>query len=334
MDKYSPPFTITNEMLSLVSSIMEKVGKIDSFNNLYKYPMLRKQNRIKSIHSSCAIEANSLSLNQVTDVINGVQIVGPLKDIIEVQNAIEAYSQIEKTNPLKEEQLLSIHHLFGKNIVSNAGNYRTGNEGVFDEQGNVVFIAPPPNMVSALMSDLFTWVNSEYKNISPLILSSVFHYEFVFIHPFSDGNGRTARFWQTALLGKWKEIFYWLPIENQIHKYQSEYYQAISQSHSEGTSNVFIIFMLRMIDKTFQELIEDTNQIDYSISIYLSKLLNHLKGGVWYTSNQILELLGLKSKETLRKNYLNPAIENHLLVLEFPEKPTSKNQRYKITRNW
>ncbi|MEA5061020.1 MAG: Fic family protein [Erysipelotrichaceae bacterium] len=332
MNNYFPPFTITNEMISLISSIMEKVGKVDSYSNLSKYPVLRKQNRIKSIHSSCAIEANSLSFEQVTSVINGAKVIGPQKDIIEVQNAVDAYNQIEKVNPLEEGQIKTIHYLFGKNIIRDAGKYRTINEGVSDEQGNVVFVAPPPSMVPSLMNNLFSWMNKESNSINPLILSSIFHYEFVFIHPFSDGNGRTARFWQNALLGKWKSIFYWLPIENQIHKYQSEYYNAISKSHSDGNSNAFIVFMLGVIDKTFNELISDAKQLDHSISIYLEKLLNVLKTGIWYTSNQILDSLDLKSKETLRKNYINPAVENGLMILEFPDKPTSKNQRYKIIR--
>lgn len=332
MEKYVPPYSITNEMLSLVSSIMEKIGKIDCFDNLNNLPILRKQNRIKSIHSSCAIEANSLSLDQVTDVINGVKVIGPAKDILEVQNAIEAYNKILEINPLKENELKHIHYLFTKNIVENPGEYRTGNEGVSDEKGNVVFIAPPPTRVQTLMSELFTWVNSEYKNISPLILSSIFHYEFVFIHPFRDGNGRTARFWQNALLGKWKSIFYWIPVENKIRQYQDDYYRAISNSHVTGNSNQFIVFMLKMIDNTLDDLIIDSNEISHSLSIYIEKLQKSLKINVWYTSNKILELLNLKSKKTLRKNYLDPAIEEGLLILEFPDKPTSRNQRYKLIK--
>jgi len=327
MDRYVPPFTINNEMISLVSYVMEKIGKIDSFDNLSKYPILRKQNRIKSIHSSCAIEANSLSLDQVSDVINGRKVIGPLKDILEVQNAIEAYKKIESIDPLKEDDLKEIHFEFEKNIIQTPGQYRTGNEGVSDENGNVIFIAPPPNMVPSLMTNLFKWISKEYKNISPLILSCVFHYEFVFIHPFEDGNGRTARFWQNALLGKWKSIFYWLPIENQIQKYQNDYYLAISKSHVDGNSNAFITFMLKMIDKTLDELISDTKTINNSI--YVDKLISVLKKNFWYTSNQILDLLNIKSKETLRKNYLNPAIMSGFVILEFPDKPTSRNQRYK-----
>lgn len=332
MEKYYPPFKITNEMLSLVASIMEKIGKVDSFNNLDKLPILRKQNRIKSIHSSCAIEANSLSFDQVQDVINGINVVGPQKDIIEVQNAIEAYEEIENVNPFDEEELKRIHFIFGKNVVKNPGKYRSGNEGVSDENGNIVFVAPQPNLVPIHMSNLFAWMKKEFKTVNPLILSSVFHYEFIFIHPFSDGNGRTVRFWQNAILGKWKPIFYWLPIENKIQQYQEDYYKAISMSHLNGESTAFIVFMLKMIDQTFSDLLSDAFDYGNSTSLYIKKLLENLKPYIWYTSNDILKVLGLKSKEALRKNYLGPAIKKELIILEFPDKPTSKNQRYKLVR--
>ena len=332
MEKYTPPFKLNNEMLSLVASITEKIGRVASLEDLKKYPVLRKQNRIKSIYSSCSIEQNSLSVDQVTDVINGVRVVGPVKDIVEILNAYKAYEKIDKVNPFKEDDLKEIHYIFGNEVVLNPGKYRTGNEGVTDENGNVVFVAPPPNIVPSHMEKLFAWTKSEFRNINPLILSSVFHYEFVFIHPFSDGNGRTARFWQNALLGKWKPIFYWLPIENQIKKHQDDYYKAISQSNIDGESTVFILFMLKMIDKSLTELIINVDAADKSFSIYQRKMLNILSKNIWYTANQILELLHLKIKEALIKNYLDPAIKNGLVILEFPEKPTSKNQRYKIVK--
>lgn len=329
MEKSKPPFTISNEMLSLVSSIMEKIGNISSFDALSILPVLRKQNRIKSVQSSCAIEANSLSLNQVTDIINGKVVIGPEKDIIEIRNALKAYDELERINPFSIDELKRVHKILGTFIIDSAGEFRRVNEGVADENGEVIFIAPPPKMVSSLMLDLFTWCEDNYKTINPLILSSVFHYEFLFIHPFTDGNGRTARLWQTALLSKWKPVFRWIPVENYIKKHQEEYYQAISKSHANGDSNAFIIFMLRMIDITLNNLIKDTNHGLNSNSIYVRKLLDAMPEGIWLTSNEILEVLDLKSKETLRKNYLDPAINDGLIVIEIPDKPTSRNQRYK-----
>ena len=221
-----------------------------------------------------------------------------------------------------------MHGIIGAGVVNSAGSFRTGNEGVKDENDNVVFIAPPPHLVDGLMSDLLSWLKKNKDSINPLILSSIFHYEFVFIHPFSDGNGRTVRFWQTAILGKWNKVFYYLPIENHIKDHQDDYYKAISSSHIDGNSNAFVIFMLKMIDSSLEELIKNTSVYSED-SIYVKKLLSIMPIENWLTANEIMDLLGLKSKETLRKNYLNPAIEKGYLILEYPDKPTSKNQRYK-----
>lgn len=328
MEKYEPPFVLTNEIMNLVSTIMEKIGKINVFNELDKLPILRKQNRVQSIHASCAIEANSLSLDQVNDVINGKKVYGPQKDILEIKNVVKAYNYIESVNPYSKKELLKIHGFIGSGVVENPGHFRTGNEGVRDENGNVVFIAPPPHLVNGLMTGLLNWAKNNKDKINPLVLSSIFHYEFVFIHPFSDGNGRTVRFWQTAILGKWNKVFYYLPIENHIKEHQDDYYEAISQSHINGDSNPFVVFMLKMIDSSLEELMKNTaSYLDNSI--YTKKLLSLMPVGVFLTANEIMDLLQLKSKETLRKNYLNPVIKEGYVVLEYPSKPTSKNQRYK-----
>lgn len=328
MEKYERPFVITNEMLNSVSEIMEIIGRIGALDNLSRFPTLRKQNRVRSIHSSCYIEANSLSFDQVQDIINGKTVIGPEKDIIEIKNAIKAYDEMETINPFSITDLKRIHGIVGKDVIKNAGEFRTGNEGVTDENGNVVFIASPPELVNGLMIDLLKWCKENYKTINPLILSSIFHYEFVFIHPFRDGNGRIARLWQTCLLGKWKDVFYYLPIENYIKDHQDDYYKAISDSHIAGNSNPFVVFMLKMIKDALSDLTEATS-ISGGDSIYVKRLLSVMPFGVYLTSIEILGLLNLKSKETLRKNYLDPAINNGQIVLEYPDKPTSKNQRYK-----
>ena len=327
MEKYEPPFVITNEMLNIVSEIMEIIGRIGVTDNLNRFPVLRKQNRVRSIHSSCFIEANSLSLNQVQDIINGKTVIGPEKDIVEIKNAIKAYDEMETINPFSIKDLKRIHGIVGRDVVKNAGEFRTGNEGVKDENGNIVFIAPPPELVNGLMTNLLKWCKQNFKAINPLILSSVFHYEFVFIHPFRDGNGRTARLWQTCLLGKWKDVFYYLPIENYIKDNQEDYYKAISASHIAGNSNPFIVFMLKMIKNALNDLTKDTT-ISSDDSIYVKKLISVMPYGVYLTASEILDLLNLKSKETLRKNYLDPAISSGQIILEYPDKPTSKNQRY------
>lgn len=328
MEKYVPPFTITNKMLGLVGSIMEKVGKLDNFNNLNKMPILRINNRIYSIHSSLAIEANSLSFNQVKDVINGKTVIGNRKEIQEVKNAYKAYELMKDINPYNINDLLKVHGVMTFITVEESGVFRKGGEGIFDENGNCIFIAPKPEYVETLMNNLFTWMKDSEENIHPLILSSIFHYEFVFIHPFSDGNGRTARLWQNIILSKWKEIFEYVPIELQIKKYQEEYYRAIHNCNKKANSDEFIEFMLDMIDKELENLIESTGKEITHISRFVTKLLDVMDYNIPMSALEIMGKLGLKSKDSFRNNYLNPALEKGLIKMTIPDKPTSKNQMY------
>lgn len=327
MKTYSPPFSITNEMVSLVSDISDKLGQINNYKDFESKPHLRRNNRIKSIHSSLAIEANSLSVDEVRAVVNGKAVIGPQKEIQEVKNAYNAYEQIGNFDPYSISDLKHIHGILTKFLVDESGTFRCGEEGVFDGD-RCIFMAPPAHLVSQLMDDLFDWMNRERQNIHPLILSSVFHYEFVFIHPFSDGNGRMARLWQTALLYRWKSVFQYLPIESYIHKYQSEYYNAISQCHVAGNSDTFIVFMLTMINNTLSETVQQTSGLSAADSQYIKRLLDIMKFGEAYSSKQLMELLDLKSKENFRKIYLNPAIEAGLVAMSIPGKPTSRNQTY------
>ena len=213
MKKYEPPFTITNIMLDRISSIMKKIGKLDNYKDLNKMPVLRRNNRIKSIHSSLAIEANSLSINQVKDIIDGKVVIGPKNEIQEVQNAYDAYLKMNEVNPFSIKDLKKIHGILTYLILEDSGNFRNGGEGVFDENGNCIFVCPPPEQVDILMNQLFNWMKTKKDEIHPLILSSIFHYEFVFIHPFKDGNGRTARLWQNVILLNWEPLFEYIPIE-------------------------------------------------------------------------------------------------------------------------
>ena len=327
MSKYIPPFDITNAMLEYVSSIMENVGKLSNYTNLSKMPVLRRNNRIKSIHSSLAIEANSLSLNQVKDVINGKIVLGPQKEIQEVKNAYKAYEEIKNYNQYDIKELKRAHGILTYLTVEESGEFRNGEEGVFDGD-KCIFMAPPAKNVPNLMNDLFSWMNDNKDNVNPLILSSVFHYEFVFIHPFSDGNGRTARLWQNVILSNYKEIFEYLPIESSIKKYQDEYYKTIDYCNKEGNSNKFIEFMLRMINETLEEVINNSYDIIIQANSYIAKLLDIMEYNIAMTSKEIMNKLGLKSKETLRANYLDPAIKEGLIKLTIPDKPTSKNQMY------
>ena len=327
MENYIPPYEISNKMIDYVAKIMEKVGKMDNFTNLNRMPILRRNNRINSIHSSLAIEANSLSINQVKDVINGKLVIGPQKEIQEVKNAYNAYDKINEINPYSIKDLKKLHGIMTFLTVDESGEFRKGNEGVFDGE-KCIFMAPKPEFVDSLMNQLFNWMKKSKEKVHPLILSSIFHYEFVFIHPFSDGNGRMARLWQNILLSHWKEIFEYVPIESQIKKYQDKYYKVINNCNKNGNSNEFIEFMLQMINEVLEQLLETINKEIFHISIYVSKLLDIMDYNIPMSSNEIMDKLSIKSKETLRANYIDPAIENGLIKMTLPDKPTSKNQMY------
>ena len=328
MNNYIPPFDITNVMLDRISSIMKKIGKLDNYKDLDKMPILRRNNRIKSIHSSLAIEANSLSFNQVKDIIDGKTVIGPQDEIQEVKNAYEAYKLIKEVNQYSIKDLKKVHGVMTYLTVNESGVFRKGNEGVFDENGNCIHVCPPPKQVDNLMNQLFKWMKDNDGTIHPLIMSSVFHYEFVFIHPFADGNGRTARLWQNVLLSNWEEIFEYVPIESQIKKYQEEYYTSIANCDYKGDSTEFIEFMLKMIDETLEDLMNSTSVQANHVSSYVNKLLNVMEPGVSMSTSELMEKLNMKSRISFRENYLIPALENGLIKMTDPDKPTSKNQMY------
>lgn len=324
---YIPPYHITDKILSFVAEISEKIGKITERTNLDSKPHLRKNNKIKSIHSSLAIEANSLSLDEVRDVINGRTVLGKQKEIQEVKNAYAAYGEIGRFDIYSINELKRLHGIMTKYTVEESGNFRRGEEGVFNGD-KCIFMAPPASLVPEQMQSLFDWMNKEKDTVHPLILAAVFHYEFVFIHPFSDGNGRMARLWHTAILTAWKPMFEFIPIESQIEKFQEGYYNAIAQCHIDGESTVFIEFTLEQISTVLNEILNSAKYSSDNLSEYVKRLLTIMEYDTPYTANAILSLLNLKSKETLRKNYLNPAIQNGLVTMTLPDKPNSRNQRY------
>ena len=327
MGEYKPPFTITNKILSYVSSISEKIGRITAISSLEAKPHLRRNNRIKSIHSSLKIEANSLTLGQVRDVINGRTVLGEQKEIQEVENAYTAYEHLSEIDPYNIQHLKQFHGIMTKYLVEESGKFRIGEEGVFNGE-ECIFMAPPARFVAQLMDELFTWMKAAQGEVHPLILSSVFHYEFVFVHPFSDGNGRMARLWHTAILSKWKPVFEYIPIESQIEKFQDDYYEAISRCHAAGESTIFIEFMLSQIDKILDDISDQISEKSEYLSESVQKLLEVMEYDVPYTSNALMEKLGLKAKEGFRRNYLQPAIEMNLVRMTIPDKPNSRNQRY------
>ncbi|MCD8198415.1 MAG: Fic family protein [Lachnospiraceae bacterium] len=254
--------------------------------------------------------------------------MGEQKEIQEVKNAYAAYELLDEINPWSIEDLKRFHGIITKYVVEESGIFRRGEEGVFHGD-QCIFMAPPARMVPQLMEDLFGWMEESQNSIHPLILSCVFHYEFVFIHPFADGNGRIARLWQTAILSKWKPVFAYIPLESQIERFQEEYYAAIARCHVEGKSNAFIEFMLSQIDRILDEVAVQIDEEGAQMSEYVRKLLGVMEYNIPYTGKTLMDRLNLKSRETFRRNYLHPAMEQGLVTMTVPDKPNSRNQRYR-----
>lgn len=246
---YIPPFTVSSEAINLIAEISAQIERYAIRLEQEDGLRLRKVNRIKTIHSSLAIEGNRLSEGQVSDLIDGKNVVAPLKEIQEVKNAIKTYEMYPTLDAFKEKDLLKAHGVMMQALVEDAGCYRRGGVGVFGEKG-MVHLAPPAERVPILMHDLFDWLKHAKDNL--LIRSCVFHYEFEFIHPFIDGNGRMGRLWQSLILGKLHPLFAHLPVENMVYSNQQQYYNAISASSKAGESGPFINFMLSEIYKTLK----------------------------------------------------------------------------------
>ena len=299
---YTPPFTVTDEILHLVSEISEQIGTLNALlGERMPSPMLRKENQIKTIHSSLAIEHNSLSLQQVTDVIDGKHVLGAPNEIQEVKNALQAYQLMLQLDAFSETDLLRAHSLMMTDLVDNAGHYRKGSVGVFDGD-KCIHVAPSADRVPTLMAELFAWVKETKTH--PLISSCVFHYEFEFIHPFMDGNGRMGRYWQTLLLSRWKGIFAWLPVETIVKKYQQEYYKAIAQSDAKGDSTDFIVFMLKCILQTISEQRKVTDNVGINVGVNVGineqRVLDALRADASLSAVKIGQLLGITTRQAER----------------------------------
>lgn len=254
MRNQKPPFEITNQIISDVAEIAELMGKFSVTNQLSTNPTLRRGNRIRTIHGSLAIEQNTLSLEQVTAVLDGKQVLAPPKDIAEVKNAYEIYERLDQLDPYSVDDLLTAHGILTRGLVEESGQFRSRPVGVVDSQGNILHFGTLPQYVPDLVMELLEWVKT--SQVHMLIRSCVFHYELELIHPFADGNGRVGRLWHTLLLSRWNPVFAWLPVESIIHDRQQEYYAAINASNDAGESTVFIEFMLSAIKASITEAME------------------------------------------------------------------------------
>jgi Fic family protein len=261
MEPYAPIFTITPEILNFAYEIAADLERIDIIREKALTLQLRKENRIKTIHSSLWIEANSLTLEQVTDIVDGKRVTGPQKDILEVRNAIVAYDELLERNPYNSDDLLKQHDLLMRGLITDAGKYRNKSVGVFN--GNVpVHIAPPHHNVPFLVKQLLDWTKN--AKLPQVVKNCIFHYEFEYIHPFSDGNGRMGRMWQTLLLYQENPVFAWLPVESIIAHNQQEYYRALRRSTYHNDSGIFSQFMLSAIKEVTAEFKEkyQNNEIE------------------------------------------------------------------------
>lgn len=297
-DNYTPPFTTTESITNLIIEIAELTGKISLSDKLSRNPKLRRENRIRSIHSSLAIERNSLTMDQVSDIIDGKRVLGPPQDIREVKNAYEAYEILTQLNPYSIKDLLKAHKVMMADLVKKSGTFRGKGVGVYAGT-ELIHAGTPPQYVPDLMRQLFTWLKE--SKLHPLVKSCIFHYEFEFIHPFADGNGRLGRLWHTLILAKWREFFLWIPIETMIHERQDAYYQALNASNTAGESTFFVEFSLKVIRDLLLELSEnDTGGESIQYNSTEDKILALLRQNERHSAKSLASELGISERQVQR----------------------------------
>ena len=315
-----PPYRITTDILSRVAEIAEAVGRAEAAG-LSQDLRLRRINRIRSIQGSLAIEGNILTEEQISTILDGKPVVAPPRDVQEARNAIKAYERYERWNPASEADLLTAHEILMTGLVDAPGHYRHSRVAVMGPDG-IQHVGPPAARVPSLMAELLAWLRRTDEH--PLIASSVFHYEFEFIHPFEDGNGRMGRLWQTLILTGWKALFAHVPVESLVRARQSDYYQAIRDSSSQGGRTPFVAFMLDTILAAVR-----TPQEAPHVSPQVRRLLSVLAGEM--SRRDILHALGLSDRKSLRERYLSPALRDGYVEMTRPDAPNAPNQRYRLT---
>ncbi len=336
-----PPYTITSTILDLAERIGEAIGRVEG-SAARANLRLRRVNRIRTIQGSLAIEGNTLTEEQISTILEGKPVVAPLREIQEIRNAIKVYERFPRWNVAKEADLLDAHEILMAGLLDAPGHYRRGGVAV-GGAGGIQHLGPPADRVPHLMSNLLSWLGDTGEH--PLIAGSVFHYEFEFIHPFEDGNGRLGRFWQTLILTRWKSLFADVPVESLIHTRQGEYYHAVRESSAAGESTPFIVFMLEAIfeavrdfsasdqagDQATDQVSDQVgDQVDDQVSDQVARLLTELRNGPKGTT-ELMAALGLSHRPTFRNNYIRPALSAGLVEMTLPESPTAKNQKYRLT---
>lgn len=321
---YVSPFTITSAILSIVVEIGEMIGRLSVLDLFTQNLRLRRINLIKTIHGSLAIEGNTLTEEQITAILEGKKVIAPIREIQEVRNAIKVYELFEQWIPHMKADMLNAHRILLTGLLDAPGAFRTGGVGVM-AGSTIIHLAPPANRVPFLMSDLFEWIRA--TDLHPLITSSIFHYEFEFIHPFEDGNGRIGRLWQTLILSKWNPVFAHVPVESLVYDHQGEYYKALNKSTENGESSVFVEFMLRTILEALNT--RPTPEVAPEVTPEVKRMLVSMTREM--TRKQIQEKLGLKDEKHFREAYQQPAVALGLIEMTIPDKPNSRLQKYRIT---
>jgi len=313
-----------------VAAISEQLATLSAIGALTAEslsPQLRRENRIRTIHASLAIENNTLSLEQVTAIIDGKPVIAPPRDIQEVRGAVAVYEKLDTWMPHSMKDLLAAHALLMHDLVSNPGKFRTGGVGIFQGK-KVVHMAPPADLVHGHLEKLLQWLENTDEH--PLITSCVFHYEFEFIHPFDDGNGRMGRLWQTLILSKWKPVLAYMPVETIVRNRQNDYYASLGQADAQGEATVFIEFMLQALHDALVEF-SVTDQVSVQVSDQVRRLLTALSQGE-RSVIVLMQTLGLRHAPSFRKSYLAPALDAGLIARTQPDAPRSPTQRYKLTQ--
>lgn len=327
MKAYQPPLTLTPVMLGLVAEISEQVGRLTALKDGPLTPQLRRGNRIRTIQASLAIENNTLSLEQVTAVLEGKRVLGLPREIQEVRNAFAAYEAMPAWQPYSAADLLNAHAVLMQGLIDDAGQWRQGGVGIYRGE-QLVHMAPPASRVASLMTDLLSWLGA--TELHPLLASCVFHYEFEFIHPFADGNGRMGRLWQTLLLSQWRPVLAYLPVETVIRDRQDAYYGALSAADRAGEATPFVEFMLDALTVALGET-EQTDQVSDQATDQVKRLLKALTDSPPLKAGELMQQLGLTHRPTFRSNYLNPALEAGWVEMTDPSSPRSPVQKYRLT---
>jgi Fic family protein len=320
---YHPPCTFTPAILNRVAEIAERVGRLAVRLEAERDLRLRRINRIRSIRGSLAIEGNTLSEAQITAILDGKRVMAPPREIQEARNALKAYELLSDWVPAREADLLAAHRTLMAGLVDDAGRWRDGGVGVMAGE-QVIHMAPPARQVPRLMHDLLHWLGT--TDAHPLIASSIFHYEFEFIHPFSDGNGRMGRLWQTLILSHWQPLFTETPVESLVHEHQAAYYTALQTSTEQADSAPFVAFML---DRILEAISATAPQVAPHVTPQVERLLLGIRGEM--SREALQQALDLQDRKSFRERYLKPALEQGLIERSVPDKPHSRLQRYRLT---